>query len=87
VCTDAGAVGEDSLEVTVTDATDTSRSLPVTISIDILDEAPGSDCDPDAFEDEGGCCDTGPGRGRGVLSAVPLSVLVLAGLRRRRSRR
>jgi uncharacterized protein (TIGR03382 family) len=76
----------DSLVVTVTDANDPTRAVPVKIAIAVgANEPDDGGCDVDAFEsdgeDGGGCCDSG---GRGAAGALPLSLFVLLVLRRRR---
>jgi hypothetical protein len=77
----------DSLVVTVTDAANPARAVPVQIAIAVGENEPSDgDCNVDAFEagedgDGGGCCESG----RGSLGgAVSLSLIVLVVLRRRR---
>jgi Trypsin len=80
VCTDPAAdPGDDELTVTIIDTQHDGRALPITIPIQIQDGTPGVACDLDAFS-TGGCCDSG-GRPGG---AIPLTIGVLALLRRRR---
>lgn len=80
VCTDpAAAPGDDAVTVTIIDTRHDGRALPVTIPIQIEDGTPGAACDLDAFS-SGGCCDTGGGTG----GAIPLTIGVLALVRRRR---
>lgn len=81
VCADPGVVGRDSLEVTVTDKGDPGRKLALTIPIDIVDGEPPDSCDVNAFGGEGGgCCDTR----RSAGGSIPLAMVVLLALRRRR---
>ncbi|MDB4952805.1 MAG: Peptidase and chymotrypsin/Hap [Myxococcales bacterium] len=82
VCTDPSVAGTDKVVVTVTDKADANRHVDVTIPIMIEDAAPGSNCDVNAFGGSagGGCCDSG----RGAGGAIPLSIVVLMVLRRRR---
>jgi secreted trypsin-like serine protease len=83
VCTDAGVAGVDGMTVSITDKGDPARVLSVKIPITIEDGTPGSNCSVDAFDDGGnggGCCDSG----RSAGGAIPLSILVLVLLRRRR---
>src|SRR5690606_252668 len=80
VCGAPGIAGGDELIVTVADQADPTRSLPVKVSI-LMQEGDGaSDCDPEAFgEDGGGCCDTR----RSAGGSIPLALVVLLVLRRR----
>jgi secreted trypsin-like serine protease len=82
VCTDPGVAGADQLVATVTDKKDSMRHVDITIPITIMDGAPGQKCDVNAFGDSGagGCCDTG----RGAGGSIPLSIIALMMLRRRR---
>lgn len=84
VCPNSDVVGGDSVKVTVTDAADPSRTLTMTIGVDIIDGDPADSCDENAFgeEDGGGCCDTR----RGAQGSIPLVLFVAAMLRRRRRR-
>ncbi len=80
VCGAPGIVGGDELIVTVTDTADPTRSLPAKVSI-LMQEGDATDCDPEAFGDDGGgCCDTR----RSAGGSIPLALVVLLVLRRRR---
>ncbi|HET7504483.1 MAG TPA: Ig-like domain-containing protein, partial [Kofleriaceae bacterium] len=80
VCTDPAATpGPDTVTVTITDTHHASRVQTITIPLQIEDGAAPPTCDVDAF-DSGGCCDSGRGQG----GAIPLTIGVLALLRRRR---
>lgn len=81
VCTRNDVAGIDTLVVTVTDKTDPSRSVAVTLPVEIQDGDPGEDCDPEEFGDSGGCCDSG--RSSGGAIPLALGVLVILGRRRR----
>ncbi|HSN26122.1 MAG TPA: trypsin-like serine protease [Kofleriaceae bacterium] len=75
VCTDKTATGSDSVTVTVTDATDVQRVVPLTIPVTAMDGTAPASCDPTAFsEDGGGCCESG----RGGAGSIPLALGVLA---------
>lgn len=81
VCLDPqvpAGVTSDALTVTVTDADNASRSLPITIQVQITDGAPAP-CDFSDFE-AAGCCETGGSPG----GASILALGALALLRRRR---
>jgi len=80
VCTDPGVVGGDTMTVTITDASDATRKLAVTMPITIQDGDPGSDCSVSDFGDGGGCCDSG----RSAGGSIPLSIAVLLLVHRRR---
>lgn len=78
-------VNADSLVVKVTDQNDPTRAVEARVTIAVGENPPADgDCDVDAFEaageDGGGCCDAG----RHAGGALPLSLLVLVVLRRRR---
>jgi secreted trypsin-like serine protease len=80
-CLDEGVAGKDKLVVTVSDKNNPDRKVAMTIPITIEDGDPGSDCDPNAFGgDSGGCCDSGRSSG----GSIPLTLVVLLVLRRRR---
>jgi endonuclease G len=81
VCTDPSTTGPDSLRVMITDASDGSRALALTIPITVEDGVAPAACDVDAFSVGAGCCDAG-GNAAGSL---PLAACVLFVLRRRRS--
>jgi V8-like Glu-specific endopeptidase len=83
VCTDAGVVGDDAMVVRITDRNNPNRSMSVRIPIFIQDGDPAKDCDPDAFGDEGGCCDTR----RSAHGSLPLALVIAFVLRRPRRRR
>ena len=80
VCTDPAASGSDSVVVTVTDAMNTTRAVPLTIPIVIANGTPGSNCDVDTFSVGGGCCDAGGD----PVGTLVLSMIVPFGLHRRR---
>ncbi len=82
VCPNRDVVGDDLVVVGVTDAADPSRSLQVPIPILIADGSPPDDCDETAFGDDGGCCDSR----RGAGGSIPLALIVLGLLGRRRRR-
>jgi endonuclease G len=83
VCPKNDITGPDSLVVTVTDKQDPTRTATVKVPVTITDGDAGDNCDPNAFEDDGGgCCDSG----RSAGGALPLSLGVLAFLIRRRRR-
>jgi secreted trypsin-like serine protease len=80
VCVDAAAdPGDDELTVTITDTRHAGRAVPITIKVEIENGADPPTCDFDAF-DTGGCCNSGGGAG----GAIPLTIGVLALVRRRR---
>lgn len=80
VCADPAATGQDATEVTITDKADPARALTVRVPIAIEDgEAPAS-CDVNDFGDGGGCCDTR----RSAGGSIPLAMVVLLAMRRRR---
>lgn len=80
VCTDPAAVpGDDQLTVMIIDTRHAGRALPITIAVQIQGGTAPVTCDLDAF-DTGGCCDSGGGAG----NAIPLTIGVLALVRRRR---
>jgi uncharacterized protein (TIGR03382 family) len=78
----SSTTGSDSATITVADAHDATRTLPVTIAIDVTAGAGSGTCDVDDFP-SAGCCDAsgGPSGGSAVLALV-----VGASLVRRRSR-
>jgi secreted trypsin-like serine protease len=82
VCGVAGMTGGDEFIVTVTDTTttDAARSLPTKITVLLEDGSGDDDCNPMAFSDDGGCCDTR----RSASGSIPLAFAVLLVLRRRR---
>ncbi|HEU4730950.1 MAG TPA: trypsin-like serine protease [Kofleriaceae bacterium] len=81
VCTDPAATpGPDAVTVTITDTGHAGRALAITIAVQIEDGTAPPTCDIDAFDDDGGCCDSGRSSG----PAVPLTIVMLALVRRRR---
>jgi uncharacterized protein (TIGR03382 family) len=81
VCANDDVAGDDTLEVTVSDMADPTRTITIKLPILIADGSPPDDCDPTDFGgDNGGCCDTR----RGAGGSIPLAMLVLLVLRRRR---
>lgn len=82
VCANKDVVGGDSVTVTVTDASDATRTLDLTIPVLIDDGSPDGSCDPLAFGEDagGGCCDTR----RSARGSIPLVLFVALALRRRR---
>ncbi len=72
--------GSDSMVVTITDQHDSTRTLDVLIDIETTAGTAPASCDVTAFTDTAGCCDSG----RSSRGAVPLAIVVLALLRRRR---
>jgi len=81
VCAMKGVIGADTMEVTVSDKSDPDRKLVVKIPVLIADGSPPDECDVNAFGgDSGGCCDTR----RSASGSLPLSLVVLLVLRRRR---
>lgn len=81
MCVDpAAAPGDDELTVTITDTQHDGRALALAIPVHIQDGTPGAACDIDAFAEQGGCCDSGGGSG----GAIPLTIVVLALVMRRR---
>jgi len=81
VCPLKDVVGDDALEVTVSDAADPMRALVVKIKIVIADGSPPDSCDVNDFGgDGGGCCDTR----RSASGSLPLGLVVLLALRRHR---
>ena len=66
--------------VEVADTKDPTRVLKLKMPIIIEDGEPGSDCDPEDFGADGGCCDAG----RSAAGSLPLGLGVLLVLRRRR---
>jgi len=83
VCTNDGVAGDDVLVVSVTDTSNPTRKLSIRMPVVIEDGDPGSDCDPDDFGDDGGCCDSG----RSAAGSLPLGLGVLLVLHRRRRSR
>ncbi len=73
--------GSDSATISITDANDQTRSLPVTVAIDVTAGAGSGTCDVNAFP-SAGCCDVG-GSPSGSLV---LALAVGAALVRRRAR-
>ncbi len=82
VCTNDGVAGDDVLVVAVTDTANPMRKLSIRMPVVIDDGDPGSDCDPEDFGEDGGCCDSG----RSASGSLPLGLGVLLVLRRRRTR-
>jgi len=82
VCMDPGVVAKDTLDITVTDKNDATRTLSYTIALDITDGEPADSCDVNDF-DSGGCCDSS----RSAGGSLPLGIGVLLMLRRRRGKR
>jgi endonuclease G len=80
VCANGDVIGGDSVTVSVTDAADPTRTLQLDVGIVIEDGDPDGDCDPTAFGDDGGCCDTR----RSAKGSLPLVLFVALVLRRRR---
>jgi uncharacterized protein (TIGR03382 family) len=84
VCPDEAAIGDDQLTVTISDARNAGRSLPLTIKIRVEDGAAATPCTPRDVEPEAaGCCDAG-GRAPSPGGAIPLATFVLALVLRRR---
>jgi secreted trypsin-like serine protease len=75
--------GSDALTISVTDTHDGTRTLPVTVAIDVTAGAGSGSCDVNGFP-SGGCCDAGGGSSRS-LGSLGLALVVGAVLRRRRS--
>ena len=82
VCANKDVAGDDIVEVTVSDTMDPTRAIMVRVPVIIMDGSPPDDCDPTNFggEEGGGCCDTR----RGAGGSIPLALVVLLALRRRR---
>jgi endonuclease G len=81
VCANKDVVGMDAVTVTVTDKNDATRSVAVTVPVNIVDGDPSDDCDPEAFGDEAaGCCSAS----RDASGSITLAAFVLLVLRRRR---
>jgi secreted trypsin-like serine protease len=82
-----GTATTDSLTVTITDTTDSTRKLAWTLPISATSGEAPTHCDPSAFEgsgsSDGGCCDAG----RNAGGSLPLGLGVLVMLRRRRPAR
>jgi secreted trypsin-like serine protease len=78
VCVDpAASPGDDSITLSITDTHDASRALALTIPIAIAaGSPPAMPCDPEAFSEGGGCCDSSGGGG-----SLALAVLVIVSLR------
>ena len=77
----SATTGSDALTVSVTDANDATRSVPVTIAIDVSSGTSSGTCDVNEFP-SAGCCDAGGApSGAAALAVVVGAVLV----RRRRS--
>jgi secreted trypsin-like serine protease len=72
------AVAKDSVELSITDKADATRTLTYKIALDFTDGEAG-DCDVNDF-DSGGCCDSG----RSAGGSLPLGIGVLLVLRKRR---
>ena len=85
VCANSDVVGGDSVTVSVTDASDATRTLEVTAAVMIEDGSPDGSCDEHAFGEDagGGCCDTR----RNANGSIPLVLFVAFALRRRRRAR
>jgi secreted trypsin-like serine protease len=84
VCPQKDVVGGDTVTVSVTDKNDPSRTLNLTIPVNIVDGSPDDSCDPMDFGgDGGGCCDTR----RSATGWAPLALFVGLVLRRRRRAR
>ena len=80
ICVDPAALpGDDQMTVKVTDASHASRSMQLTVHIQIQPGPAATTCDIDAFSEAGCCAAGGPSGG-----AIPLAIGVLARLRRRR---
>ena len=75
------AAGSDSATISVTDANDQTRTLPITIAIDVTAGAGSGTCDVDAFP-SAGCCDVGGS----PSGSFVLALGVAAALVRRRAR-
>ena len=73
------ATGSDAVTISVTDANNSTRTVPVTIPIDVTTGAGSGACDVDGFP-SGGCCDVG---GNPSGSAVLVLVVGLLLVRRR----
>ncbi len=82
VCTNDSVAGDDFVVVEVADSQDPTRVLTLKMPITIDDGEPGSDCDPEDFGSDGGCCDAG----KSAAGSLPLGLGVLLLLRRRRPR-
>jgi secreted trypsin-like serine protease len=80
VCTNDSVAGDDVVVVEVADTKDPTRVISLRMPITIDDGDPGSDCDPEDFGSDGGCCDAG----RSAAGSLPLGLGVLLLLRRRR---
>ncbi|HUJ60781.1 MAG TPA: serine protease [Kofleriaceae bacterium] len=81
VCVDADADASDAMSVRVTDSNVPSRSLDLTIKIDVYDGTPAASCNVNAFSGaSSGCLDAGHGP-RGV---VPIAIAAWIVARRRR---
>jgi uncharacterized protein (TIGR03382 family) len=81
VCANKDVVGMDAVTVTVTDKNDATRSVALTVPINIVNGDAGDDCDPEAFGDDGGgCCSAS----RDASGSISLAAFVLLVLRRRR---
>jgi uncharacterized protein (TIGR03382 family) len=84
LCPKSDVIGDDSLVVAVTDASDPMRTALLKIPVIIADGDPEDECDPTAFgSDGGGCCDTR----RSASGSLPLALFVAVVLRRRRRTR
>ncbi|HEX5059241.1 MAG TPA: trypsin-like serine protease [Kofleriaceae bacterium] len=81
VCPNKDVAGDDIVEVTVSDTADTTRAITLKVPIVIADGSPPDSCDVNDFGgDGGGCCDTR----RSAGGSIPLGLVVLLALRRRR---
>jgi uncharacterized protein (TIGR03382 family) len=78
----SGTTGSDALTIDVTDANDSTRSVPVTIAIDVTSGAGSGTCDVDGFPAAGCCSASGNPAGSAALALVVGAALVR---RRRRS--
>jgi MYXO-CTERM domain-containing protein len=76
----SGTTGSDSVTIDVTDANDSTRSVPVTIAIDVTSGAGSGTCDVDDFPSAGCCSIGGNPSGSALLAFVVGAALV----RRRR---
>jgi uncharacterized protein (TIGR03382 family) len=81
VCGARGVEGGDEVIVSVTDKADPTRTLNAKVAVLMQPGDGADDCDPEAFGDDGGgCCDTR----RSASGSLPLALVVLLALRRRR---
>jgi secreted trypsin-like serine protease len=75
------ATGSDSATISITDANDQTRTLPVTIAIDVTAGAGSGACDVDAFP-SAGCCDVGGSPSGSLVLALGVAAVLV----RRRAR-